>query len=157
MQSVFPSIQTMMAEGVLTRKESFGFALANPAADLSRVWNIPSKLIAFAYAYGPEGDYYVANAVRKLRAAARTGKDTQELRLYYPHRFANVVEKKEPDGSFEWGDFPFDGAVHVYPVGRHLLGAVSALPKEEDPVAASLITNAIGLAMWHADQANQSR
>ena len=149
-----PVIESMMANGVIERHESFGFAMANPTTPLeyTRHWDHPEKLIGFVSYWGPDGKRYAANAVRKIRAAARTSLDTQTIRLECPDKFRDEVESVESDGTFAWGDFPYDGAVHVNTLGRHLLGAVSAYPKEQDPIVASLILHILGHDMFEADK-----
>jgi len=149
--SLQPVMDKLMAGGFISPRESFGFAMANPGVDYSKCWNDPSKLIAFVNYWGPDGPRYAANAVRKIRAAAREGKDTQAIRLQCPELFQDEVEQTDPSietaGVFPWGDFPFDGAVFVNCIDLRLLGAVSAYPKEQDPVVASLVLGLIGLDM----------
>jgi hypothetical protein len=147
-----PTIKTMMAESVITSKSSFGFALATPDIDLTEVWDDPRKLIAFVAYWGPEGPRYAANACRKLRPAAREGVDTEILRRERPEAFRDIVESNEGDTAFPWGDFPWDGAAFTTVQGRPLLGAVSALPKEEDPIVARFITGVMGHLMFTSDQ-----
>jgi hypothetical protein len=146
-----PVIDTMMSYGVITAKDSFGYALADPQANLLEVWDDPSRLIAMVVYWGPEGPRYAANACRKIRPAAREGMDSEDLRRDHKDLFRDTVPSKEGDTEFEWGDFPWDGAVYTRVQGRRLLGAVSALPKEQDPVVARLITGFIGFAMFESD------
>lgn len=147
------TLETMMSSGIITQRESFGFAMADPRADYEQLWDNPEKLIALVAFWGPDGLRLAANAVRKIRAAAREGIDTQTLRLRYPGRFLRPVESQEKgSGSFKWGDFPFDGAVWLTSLGRRLLGAVSAYPQEEDPIVAALILGRIGLDIYQSDQ-----
>lgn len=148
-----PSIMRMMHDGVITSKDSFGYALAEPDIDLTQVWDDPSKLIGLVICWGPEGPRYAANACRKIRAAARQGFDSEILRRDYPELFRDVVTNKEGDTEFEWGDFPWDGAAYTTVQGRRLLGAVSAFPKEQDPIVARFITGFVGLAMYESDDA----
>ena len=149
-----PGIETMMRQGVITRKPSFGFALATPDIDLTEVWDDPQQLIALVAYWGPEGPRYAANACRKIRAAAREMTDTEMLRRNFPSAevFRNIIESNEGDTVFPWGDFPWDGAAYTDVQGRRLLGAVSALPKEQDPVVARFITGLMGHAMFLSDQ-----
>lgn len=144
-------IELMMADGQLTKKDSFGFALANPAAVLSEVWDDPGQLIAMVMYWGPEGPRYAANACRKLRPSARSGQDSETLRREHPELFREPIESVEADGTFMWGDFPYGGATYLTVEGHLLLGAVSALPQEEDPVASRLILGIVGLAMHRSD------
>lgn len=146
------TLDLMMSRGLITRKDSFGFAMADPRVDYKKLWNNPEPLIAFVAYWGPDGPRYAANAVRKIRAAAREGWDTQALRLNGSFRFQDVVESQDENGNFPWGDFPYDGAVYVDTLSGRLLGAVSAFPKEEDPIVATLLLGIIGLDMYKSDQ-----
>ena len=152
----FPGIRAMMRSHAIDKKDSFGFALATVDNDPESVWNNPSELIAFVAGWGDDQDRYCANAIRKIRPGARDGMDTQLIRLHYPELFVDKVESEEDDGTYTWGDFPWDGAVWAdVPLlgqGWRLLGAVSALPKEQDPIVARTLVDAVGLAMWKADQ-----
>jgi hypothetical protein len=147
-----PTIERMMFDGIIEERESFGFALARPMPRYSDHWDHPSVLVALVVHWGPEGPRYAANACRKLRAAAREGMDTESIRLHYPLKFRDVVESQNADGSFPWGDFPYDGAAYVEVQGCRLLGAVSAYPKEQDPMVARFMTNRIGLIMFESDK-----
>lgn len=147
-----PAITRLMEAGVIATRESFGFALKNPDSDGTLVWDDPQKLIGLVVYWGPEGPRYAANACRKIRAAAREGQDTELLRRFRVEQFREIVESVEDDGTFTWGDFPYDGATYTEVQGRTLLGAVSAFPKEQDPVVARLITGFLGLAMFNSDQ-----
>lgn len=152
MSDVVPSIRQLMFDGVLADSKSFGFALANPMAILRADWNDPFKLIAMVFHYGPEGPRYAANACRKIRAAAREGKDTETLRFSPGNRFVEPVKSAEEDGTFLWGDFPFGGATFVPTPRRTLLTAVSTFPEEQDPLASRLIGSHLGLAMFKSDE-----
>lgn len=150
-----PTIDTMMATNVIDPRDSFGFALATPDIDLREVWDDPTELIAMVVYWGVDGPKYAANAVRKIRAAAREGTDSEDLRRAADagdYEFDHPVVSVNDDGTLEWGDFPFDGAAYTQVQGRLLLGAVSALPKEQDPVVARLITGILGLHMHESDQ-----
>lgn len=149
-------IRSMMSQGIIANRASFGFAMADPRVNYREVWNDPAALTGFIAYWGPEGQRYAANAVRKMRPGAREDKDTQKMRLDHPELFRDPVESAEADGTFNWGDFPYDGAVHLHTLGYHLLGAVSALPKEEDPIPAQLILGLIGLEMHRSDLALQA-
>lgn len=145
-------IELMMADGQLTQKDSFGFAMANPTVVLGDVWDDPSKLIAMVMYWGPDGLKYAANACRKIRPSARTGQDSETLRREHPELFRDNVESVEADGTFAWGDFPYGGATYLTVEGHLLLGAVSALPQVEDPIASRLLTGMAGLAMHRSDK-----
>ena len=147
-----PVIDKLMELGMIPRKESFGYALATPEIDHTQVWDNPQQLIGLVAYWGPEGPRYAANACRKIRAAAREGVDTEVLRRARPETFRDIVESKEGDTEFPWGDFPFDGAAYSIVQHLHLLGAVSALPKEQDPIIARFITEIVGYNMFLADK-----
>lgn len=149
--SLRTTIDEMMERGLIAKKDSFGFAMAVPAVTYKSSWDNPERLIWFVVGWGPDGDRYIANAVRKIRAAAREGWNTQALRLNGSYRFQDEIESQDENGNFPWGDFPFDGAVYVDSLAGRLLGAVSAFPKEQDPIVASLILGFIGLEMYNID------
>jgi hypothetical protein len=144
-------LEEMMARGLITHKDSFGFAMVDPLSDYRTLWDNPERSIAFVAHWGPEGSRYAANAVRKIRPAAREGHDSQWLRINGPYRFRDVVESKDDEGNFPWGDFPYDGAVYVDTLAGRLLGGVSAFPKEEDPIVATLLLGIIGLEMYESN------
>lgn len=146
------TIELMMQQGILARRDSFGFAMADFTLDYEEHWDSPETLIAFVAFWGPKGRRCAANAIRKIRPAAREGMDTQFMRLSYPELFCDQVESEEEDGTFTWGDFPYDGAVHLNVMGRKLLGACSTFPKEQDPIATCLALGVVGLDMHNADQ-----
>lgn len=155
-----PIIAEMIARGVINGNDShsFGFAMAHPDHPWQAVWNDPYQLVALAFGWGPFANRYIANAARKLRPRARAGVDTQVQRLLRPNGFQLVVpsehvtDEKQDGGQteFYWGDFPFDGAVGVDGY-HHLLGAVSAHPKQQDPTVARLILGHVDQAMYDLD------
>lgn len=126
---------------------SFGFAMADPWRDYYSAWNSPYELVWFVGGWGPERDRYIANAVRKLRASARTQYNTLELRLRASELFRGAVESQEPDGAFAWGDYPWGGAVFLPFGGVTLLGAVSGLSEDEDAAIAAAILGLVGSQM----------
>jgi hypothetical protein len=142
-----PAIKALMASGVIATKDSFGFALAYPGNRGFGDWDNPERLIALVIHWGPDGPRYVANAVRKIRPAARNLDDTQHLRTGRSWLFQDKVESKDDEGRFPWGDFPWDGAVWHSALGVSLLGAVSAFPQEQDPIVARLILGVLAEAL----------
>lgn len=149
----------MQNYGLVDAKDSFGFAMGNPDpnVNLAQVWDDPQQLVGLVHHFGPEGERYAANAVRKLRAAAREGVDTEILRIEADElgtggRFRDTVESNAGDTVFAWGDFPFDGAVWLTVQGITLPFAVSAFPKEQDPGVARLYGNHLALAMHYSNQ-----
>ena len=147
-----PAIEQMMADGIVAQRDSFGYALARPATNYTRHWNNPDTLIGLVVWWGSEGPRYAANACRKIRASARLGKDTESIRIHQPEKFRDVIESVDDDGNFRGGDFPYDGATFVKVQDRLLLGAVSAYPKEQDPLVSRLVTGHIGLVMFESDK-----
>lgn len=149
-----PTIERMMADDIIAKRDSFGFALASPGlgSALYSAWDNPTALIGLVVWWGPEGPRYAANACRKLRPAARESMDTEVIRRSDPYLFSDIIPSIDEGGNFPWGDFPFDGATYVNVQGRDLLGAVSAFPKEQDPMIARLVTSRIGLAIHYSDR-----
>jgi hypothetical protein len=145
-------IEHMMEDDIIAERESFGYALARQMPFWSGDLNDPQRLISLVVYWGPEGLRYAANACRKIRAAAREEMDTESIRINHPNRFSDIVASVDDEGNFPWGDFPYDGAAYVEVQGQTLLGAVSAYPKEQDPMVARLVTNHIGLAMFESDR-----
>ena len=130
---------------------SFGFAMANPWTVSFRygmAWNNPYELVWFVGGWGPERERYIANAVRKLRPAARTGRDTLELRHHSSGLFRDMVDSHEEDGSFAWGDYPYGGAVYLSFEGVKLLGSVSGLSEDEDAAIAAAVLGLVGSQMY---------
>ncbi|PLS80849.1 hypothetical protein CYG49_03730 [Candidatus Saccharibacteria bacterium] len=149
-------VTNMAAQGQIHYNGSFGFAMADPGLhseyDTRKVWDDPYKLTWFVAGWGPERERYCANAVRKLRPAARNGIDTLDLVTgnYLP--FQGVVESQpNQDGLYPWGDFPWGGATFVGFDDKLLLGAVSGLRQEEDHALAGVILNLVGLQLFRAD------
>lgn len=145
MESVVPALAN---RGLVKANESFGFAMAHQGLVGSKVWDSPYDFTMMVWGWGTDGDRYIANAVRKLRALLRTGADTLELRATgRSDAFQDIVESVEEDGSFTWGDYPWGGAVAVNVGGIELRGAVSCLKEVEDDAVAKLILGLIGAEM----------
>jgi hypothetical protein len=143
--SMRPSIEDWATSGLVKPNNSFGFAMA--FANENIPWDSPEAFVSFVVGWGPEGDRYIANAVRKLRAALRERLDTLTMRLEFPEKFQDNVESQEADGSFAWGDFPWGGATFVNVGDLTLPCSVSALKEVEDDAAAKSIGGHIGAAM----------
>jgi hypothetical protein len=152
-----PAIDTMTRSGLIKPHASFGFVLTDPnfsAEELQANWDNPYGLGWLAVHWGPEGQRYAANALRKLRAAARNLANTLELReaadadtTKVGDYFRDIVDSQEPDGSYKNGDFPWGGGVLLKrPVGT-LGGAVSCLRQREDHHVASLLVDTVDRAM----------
>lgn len=132
---------------------SFGFAAAHPFYHHSNFgWDDPYGFTWFVVGWGDEGNRYIANAVRKLRPALRTKRDTLDLRLNDPHLFQDKVESAEADGTFAWGDFAWGGATFVR-VGNLIIPcALSCLREVEDDAGAKTTGGHIGARMLKVDQ-----
>lgn len=143
-------VKTIARDGTLI--ENFGFAMADPYGDHHAAWDDPYSLAWLVGGWGPLRDRYIANALRKMRAAAREGFNT----LYLKHDcdrnevFRNVVESVEDDGRFRWGDFPHGGAVSMEMRQLNLLGAVSVYDEDEDCVAATPPLAFVGMHLHRA-------
>lgn len=151
------ALEVMARDGLVKPTPSFGFAMANPAyGDLSRScgecydkapYDDPYQLAWLVVQWGPDGSRYAANAVRKLRPAARERADTLTLRLDGSRDFADRVDSQTADGQLLWGDFPWGGARYTRVGGRVLLTAVSCYSELEDHTVAGLLAGALGAAM----------
>jgi hypothetical protein len=154
-----PAIQTMASGGLIEPNSSFGFAMAVPGLQESwqehyqQIWDDPYSLIGLICGWGDEWTRYAANAVGKIRASARLGQNSLQIRLQHPDLFTDVVEPEGKGPIYPWGDFPHGGAIYV-DVGKYrLLGAVSCLNQVEDQGVAALLLSLIGLKMLQLDAA----
>ena len=112
-------------------------------------FNRPESLVDFAILYGDEGGRYAANALRKLRAAARTGQSTQDMQKW-PALFQDVVAESDlamerDGGPIPWGDFPYAGAVILRRNDVCYLVAVSGFTEKEDHWLATLLAEFLAL------------
>jgi hypothetical protein len=139
-----PAATNWAERGLIRQHHSFGYAVAW-ADPRHHDWNHPQTYIWFVGGWGHESERYIANAVRKLRAALRTGKDTLYMRVIDEGAdFEHVVESVEPDGTFVWGDYPYGGAAFSEVINHIIPVAVSCLKEEEDDWMAKLIGGYIG-------------
>jgi hypothetical protein len=141
--------------GIITPSDSFGFAAAHPRSELvipasDGRWNNPYKFVWFVVGWGPDGDRYIANAVRKLRPLLRTSKDTLELRLDTSLNFRNVVQSVV-DGKFPWGDFPHGGGTLVRTGSIIIPCAADGFPEVENDFVAKTMGGRIGATMLQTD------
>jgi hypothetical protein len=129
--------------GLLTNdpgKTGFGLVVA-PAAFAYRyqdIWDNPATLLGFAITDGMDGRMYAFNALRKMRAAARLGKDTL---LVKRSEFLSPVSSVGPDRTdpFPYGDFPHPGAVIRDDGTEQVLVGVSAFTGREDHSLAAAV------------------
>ena len=153
------TLDGLVAAGIITFPESntsrsVGIAMAVPNWGAAILDDDPDSLVRFVVGWGDVSDRVIANAVRKMRPAARTGLDSLQMVRKYPGRFEDVVEAQEADGSFLWGDFPYGGA-SIVTVGRHdVLFSVSGYTQESDDFVSKLLGARNGLAMDLADTAS---
>lgn len=155
------NIEQLADSKLIKYNRSFGFAASYPVMPgfTWDNWDDPHDFVWFVCGWGPEGDRYIANAVRKLRPALRHGKDTMELRLTQPNAFERTVESQEADGSFAWGDFPWGGACLVNFGGVIYPMSVSCLREVEDDAVSKMIggfTGAQHLKNTNPDEFNAS-
>lgn len=146
------AVTAMSNKDLVKQTLSYGFAAAKFIDGKDSVgesprfnWNDPYEFVWFVTGWGPDQDRYIANAVRKLRATLRTGRDTIELRekeLHGKKPFKKKVDSQEEDGSFKWGDFPWGGAAQVKVGGLVIPTAVSCKLEVEDHI----------LALFHGGQ-----
>lgn len=149
-----PTFDDWGGQGLIDQTDSFGFAMAKPDIDFSTLWIDPYQYVWFVAGWGPEGDRYIANAVRKLRPLLREGNDTLAIRqwLHGDRHFENVVNSQEPDGSFRWGDFPWGGATNLHMGNHELHAAVSCYKEVEDDPAAKVAAALVGMTMLKLDE-----
>lgn len=135
---------------LLKRNDSFGFAAALPGEQGNHSWKDPYHFTWFVVGWGPQGDKYIANAVRKLRPVLRTEMSTLELRVRNKG-FKKRVDSQESDGSFKWGDFPWGGGVLVPVANLVIPCAVSCFAEVEDHAIALMAGGLIGSEMLKRD------
>ncbi len=134
-------------EKLIKNNESFGLMVANPlyAGRFHQIWNDPTQLAGFAIGWGPEAKRYQLNALRKIRASARTSCDTLFLKYDvtrgrdYGNRFQNTVNSQESDGTMLWGDYGHGGACFAGEDQQQWLVGVSSLEEAEDDMVASAV------------------
>lgn len=152
-------VLTAMAEaGLIKRNDSMGFAMLEPLTDPvdtwgDDYWDHPEEFVWFVGGWGPDRDQLIANAVRKLRPMLRVTLNsdyeapvsTLDIRIEDDDEyFEDIVDSKDADGNYPWGDFPWGGAVGLtYGEEFALIGAVSGYSEIEDDTVAKLILGAI--------------
>lgn len=157
LDSHYDAIGALAVARLIKANESFGFAMAKPIHEdddfAPNFWDMPEEYVWFVGGWGPKRDTYIANAVRKMRPLLRSASEpelilsTLDLRFCLPGFFQDVVEPRNSDGTFPWGDFPWGGAVTVSFESWILLGAVSCLSEIQDDSIARLILGAISERM----------
>lgn len=135
---------------------SFGFAVSFlEPHELENLYDDPGSFVGIVGGWGDEQHRYIANAIRKMRASARTGSDTLEMveagaKLDFD-LFTDRVES-EVKGAFPWGDFAHGGAAFVSFGDRTMLVAASFVTAEQDDLVAGFIGKLYGKAMYLADK-----
>lgn len=152
-QNCRPAIEAMQQAGLLAtinsagdEVDSFGFAMTDPYltyAELKEVWDDPYRLAWLVGGWGSYADKCIANAVRKLRVSARTGKDSFTVGKYMRHLIDNPVGVIDADGRFEWGDFAFGGSAPLHIGFTRPFVAASAFKQDEDVPAALLVGGSV--------------
>ncbi len=140
---------------LVEKNMSFGFAMGDPKFTKRQranaaVWDVPENLAWLVGGWGAQRDRYVANAVRKLRPACRTGKSTLDLSLNDRELFLDEVESECEPGQYPWGDYPWGGATWVDFWGNPVPVAVGCLSEEEGPALAALIGSLIASELHKA-------
>lgn len=138
--SLCGEMRYLVDRGLLRRSEGSSFALVvkvlGKNVDPATVVDDPNALFDFYCGFGNASHRYAANALRKMRAAVRTGRSTQALRELGGDapfsQFENVVGV-EDDSDLLWGEFPYDGAVVVEAKNGDLVYvSTSGFTKEQD-------------------------
>jgi hypothetical protein len=144
------TLQTLTADGMIRANASFGFAMAEPCPgdtgfdDILHGWDNPDKFVWFVGGWGPDKDRYIANAVRKMRAALRVGSSTLDIRHFMPEEFEDKVDSTNADDTIPWGDFAWGGAGFVQVFDLMLIGGVSGFHEIEDDTVLRLILGSLG-------------
>lgn len=142
-----PILRGLAQNGVIKPQDSFGFAMMTPIQndDLEAwisEWNHPYAYTWFVGGWGPDGNRYIANAVRKIRPLLRRCMEFSTLDMVLhgrPGKFQDIVDQIDGNGNFPWGDFPYGGAARVSYGPVQLIGACSAFTQFEDHLVTELI------------------
>lgn|GEM_PF-3038719 len=131
------SLEDWRNVGLLRNNSSYGVVVADPiySGTYASVWDNPQQLVGFALGDGARRQYYLANAVRKMRAAAREGFDTFAMRQgHLINYFCDEVEGRvdDPENPYPWGDFPWGGAAYGGTESNRWLVGVSGFTQAED-------------------------
>jgi hypothetical protein len=127
--------------GKITPNPSFGLVIANTeyAGRYETIWDDPYAMLTggLVIGWGPDWLKYAANALRKLRPAARLSRNKCDIAAETPELFIDVVPSTgaDPLDLYPWGDFPYGGGIienvdRGY--GAQVLMAASALTPQED-------------------------
>ncbi len=149
------SIRYWRNVALLRRNDSESFAVVvkvlDTDANLASLVDDPAALFDFAFVEGDESQRYAANALRKMRAAARTGKDTAELN---DDSFENVVDgSTDSRDKLPWGEFPYGGARWYVRGNVCVLVGVSGFTQEEDHFLAGVVGEFCALKLTGHDEA----
>ena len=139
--------------------ESFGFAVSFlEPEELEKRYDDPELFVGFVGGWGPEQTRYTANAIRKMRAAARTGSDTLEMVEVGAKHGINLFEDKvesQVDGTYPWGEFPWGGAIFISFGDRTMMIATSFVTQDQDDLVAGFLGKLFGKALYLADVASK--
>lgn len=145
--------------GGLLKRDARSFAVVvkvvlDKDTDLTTLIDDPEALFDFAYLLGGESRRYAANALRKMRAVARTGLSTAELSNHGHGAFENVVDgTTDTHDNLPWGEFPYGGALLVGRGDVRVLVGVSGFTQEEDDWLASMVGGFCALKLTEHNEA----
>ena len=155
------SIRYWADNGLVHWSDSRSFAVVvkvvDTDVDTTTLINDPEGLIDFSFREGAERDRYAANALRKMRAVARTGVSTLELRELNndPLRAFEAIVGVEDDSRLLWGEFPYGGAVVVEcKDGRCVIVGVSGFTQRQDHWVATTAAEFCAMRLDEAAEAS---
>ncbi|MFZ1250004.1 MAG: hypothetical protein WAR37_00945 [Candidatus Microsaccharimonas sp.] len=155
LETYYEVFQQLVAQGLLNGNDNFGFAMAKPVEELDfklhKHHNKPDKFVWFVGGWGPNRDRYIANAIRKMRPLLRPEPDmpivdtsTLDFRFNDPKHFRKVVDSEQEEGVYQWGDFPYGGAVLAQYGPLILIGATSGFTEMQDDMVTRMILGGLG-------------
>lgn len=141
------------------RNDSLSFAVvvkvvADINTDLADLTDDPRALFDFSYTEGEDSQRYAANALRKMRATARTSTDTATLCKFGNDAFENVVDgSTDTPRNLPWGEFPYGGARLTTRDNVRVLVGVSGFTEQQDDWLADAVGGFCALKLTEHDEA----
>jgi hypothetical protein len=140
---VVPAVEIWQKSGLVSSSMSLGLVVANPdyAGRFHQIWDKPKVLTGFAVEMGPENQLSLADALRMMRAAARTSCDTLVMRNdsnFGEIKFREQVVSLEDDGTMPWGDIAQGGACFAGEDDLQWLVGVAGLEEPQNDMVASM-------------------
>src|SRR6266542_3906189 len=134
---VVPAVETWRKDGLIASSMSLGLVVANPeyAGRFHHIWDKPEALAGFTVSWGSESQVLLVDALRMMRAAARTSCDTLVMRGdedFGETKFRDEVVSREEDGTMPWGDLSQGGACYAGEGNLQWLVAVAGLEEPEN-------------------------